>query len=70
MRLMFSKSDVPLIVEVIPEMEGIQRLLEAITNDLTLEPVCRVAAHAGLLVCEKYYRILDDCDAYTTAIGM
>ncbi|KAK6971893.1 putative AC transposase [Favolaschia claudopus] len=66
----FQNKNRPLIVDVIPEMEDLDFILEAISGASDQANVTRVAAYAGLLVLRKYYALLDDCEAYRIAIVM
>jgi hypothetical protein len=38
-------------------------------EDMELPNVVRVAAQAVLLLIDKYYRLMKDCELYTIAIG-
>ena len=66
----FQATDVPLICEVLPAFRKLQLMLDHMSGEGTLHPVCRVAAHCGRLVCDKYYAKFKECDAYLFAIGM
>lgn len=65
----FSRAEVPLIADVIPMMFDVQQALINASNDASLPDVLRIAAHAGVIVCEKYLALTDECEAYWIAIG-
>ncbi|KAI0662356.1 ribonuclease H-like domain-containing protein, partial [Cubamyces menziesii] len=64
----FQTDDVPLIMDVIPAYDQLQRDFCAMSNDTSLPSICRVAAHAAYLMTRKYYSRLDECEAYFFAI--
>lgn len=84
---MFSKPDVPLIVDVYPLLLRLKRALTAVRDDTLPEenwevdehgdpippeptdPVFRVAAQASLLMMDKYWALLDECEIYSIAMG-
>ena len=71
---LFSQGNAALIVDVIPAFDNLRLSLEGIRDDNDLEndisPVMRVAAHAALLMVDKYEIFTWDCDIYYIAIGM
>jgi hypothetical protein len=66
---LFSKSDVPLIFEVIPMLEHLEHALDQIYNAKDEPPVIRIAAQAALQVVGKYYALTDDNEVYRIAIS-
>ncbi|KAJ2928986.1 hypothetical protein H1R20_g8111, partial [Candolleomyces eurysporus] len=82
---LFSRPDVPLIVEVYPMLLKLEKSLTALCDDtlpapaddesgdddnLNTDPVFCVAAQASLLMIEKYRELLDECEIYAIAIAM
>ncbi|KAJ7147415.1 hypothetical protein C8R43DRAFT_889998, partial [Mycena crocata] len=66
---LFSRKEVPLVHEIIPMIEDLERALIKVENASDLLPVVRVAAHAALLILQKYHSLTDDCEIYRIAIG-
>ncbi|TFK16574.1 hypothetical protein FA15DRAFT_711675 [Coprinopsis marcescibilis] len=79
---LFSKPDVPLIVDVYPLLTKLERSLKALWDDTPppmslsgqeidhepTDPVFRVAAQASLFMVEKYRPLLNECDYYSISI--
>lgn len=61
--------NVPLIVDVLPLLEDLSLSLEAIRDD-TASSVLRVAAHAAVMMTQKYSVFTSECEIYYIAIGM
>ncbi|EIM91657.1 uncharacterized protein STEHIDRAFT_49378 [Stereum hirsutum FP-91666 SS1] len=57
------QSHVTLIIDVLPVFLDLELRLQSMSNDARLLPVCRVAAHAGLLQCQKYFILFQECEA-------
>ncbi|KAI0311285.1 hypothetical protein OF83DRAFT_1287643 [Amylostereum chailletii] len=68
--LHFQGVDVPLIIDVIPAFERLQKDLERMSNAPELPAVCRVTAYGGLLMTCKYYQHFGDCEVYVIACVM
>ncbi|PPQ84268.1 hypothetical protein CVT24_012844, partial [Panaeolus cyanescens] len=69
---MFSQTDTPLIVDVIPALEEIREGLIGARDDEEhdVPNVVRVACQAGILLVDKYSAFTEDCDIYLIAIVM
>ncbi|KAF9233125.1 hypothetical protein BU15DRAFT_54311 [Melanogaster broomeanus] len=67
---LFSRAEVPLIPNSVPMLSNLERSLRSVSNDPELPPVIRVAAYAGVLLSEKYYDVMDECEVYRIAIVM
>jgi len=69
---LFSKAEVPLIVEALPMLDAIEEALVHIRDDEEedLPNIIRVAAHAALLLLDKYFSLTDECEVYRIAIGI
>ncbi|KAJ7170281.1 hypothetical protein C8R43DRAFT_1085403 [Mycena crocata] len=67
---LFSRKEVPLVHEVIPMMEALDKALKKVENATDMRPVFRVAAGAALLVLEKYHSLSDECEVHCVAIVM
>ncbi|KAF5315255.1 hypothetical protein D9619_006958 [Psilocybe cf. subviscida] len=67
---LFSKSQVPLIVDVIPMLEQIREGLIGARDDKDNEVpnVVRVACQAGILLVDKYSTFTADCPVYPISI--
>ncbi|KAI0326822.1 hypothetical protein GY45DRAFT_1379241, partial [Cubamyces sp. BRFM 1775] len=65
----FQAGKIPLLMDVIPTYDLLQRDFHAMADDSTLPPICRVAAYAAYLMTRKYYTRLEECDAYYLSIG-
>lgn len=63
------QSDVALVIDVLPAFYDLDFRLQKMTEDTTLAPVCRVAAHAARLQCDKYYDLLSECEATSFSLG-
>lgn len=68
---MFSQAQVPLIVDVLPLLYDLKLSLEAIRDDPDegLSPIFRVAAHAAIMMVDKYTVFTEECEIYYIAIG-
>ena len=68
---LFSTAQVPLITEVLPNLDAIEASMIRVRDepDAELLDVVRVAAQAALLLIEKYYTLMNECDLYIIAIG-
>ena len=68
---LFSQSQVPLIADVLPMLDSIEKSMTLIRddNDDKLPNVVRVAAQAVLLLINKYYSLMKECELYVIAIG-
>ncbi|KAH8110930.1 hypothetical protein DFH11DRAFT_728116 [Phellopilus nigrolimitatus] len=66
----FSQSEVPLVHETIPMLSDLEVALTKVRDAADLPNVIRVAAHASLLVCQKYFALTDECEVYRIAIVM
>lgn len=47
----------------------LEAALSAVRDATDMPNVIRVAAHAALLVSQKYFAMTDDCEVYRIAIG-
>lgn len=63
------QSHVTLIIDVLPVFLDLELRLQSMSNDARLLPVCRVAAHAGLLQCQKYFILFQECEAVAFSNG-
>jgi hypothetical protein len=68
---LFSQSQVPLIADVLPMLDSIEKSMTLVRDDDEdeLPYVVRVAAQAVLLLIDKYYSLMKDCELYVIAIG-
>jgi hypothetical protein len=68
---LFSQSQVPLIADVLPMLDSIEKSMTLVRDDddSELPNVVRVAAQAVLLLIDKYYSLMKDCELYVIAIG-
>ena len=68
---LFSQSQVPLIADVLPMLDSIEKSMTLVhdNEDRELPNVVRVAAQAVLLLIDKYYSLMKDCELYVIAIG-
>ncbi|KIJ58079.1 hypothetical protein HYDPIDRAFT_103308 [Hydnomerulius pinastri MD-312] len=67
---LFSRAEVPLIPNSVPMLTRLEGGLRSVSNDAELPPVIHVAAYAGVLLSEKYYNVMDECEVYRIAIVM
>ncbi|EIM79011.1 uncharacterized protein STEHIDRAFT_164101 [Stereum hirsutum FP-91666 SS1] len=63
------QSGATLIIEVLPAFHDLDVRLKMMANDVTLAPVCRVAAYAAHLQCDKYYDLFSECEAVAFCIA-
>jgi hypothetical protein len=56
-------------MDVIPMLEDLETAMIKVRNAVDLPHVIRVAAHAALMVIDKYYSLTDECEVYQIAIG-
>lgn len=61
----------PLIADVLPMLDSIEKSMTLVRDDddSELPNVVRVAAQAALLLIDKYYSLMKDCELYVIAIG-
>jgi hypothetical protein len=67
----FSQSQVPLIADVLLMLDSIQQSMTLVHDNKNTElpnVVC-IAAQAVLLLIDKYYSLMKDCELYVIAIG-
>ncbi|KIJ59521.1 hypothetical protein HYDPIDRAFT_62087, partial [Hydnomerulius pinastri MD-312] len=67
---LFSRAEVPLIPNSVPMFTRLEGGLCSVSNDAELPPVIRVAVYAGVLLSEKYYDVMDECEVYRITIVM
>ncbi|EJD02902.1 uncharacterized protein FOMMEDRAFT_84803, partial [Fomitiporia mediterranea MF3/22] len=67
---LFSQAKVPLVAEVLPMLLVVQRALRQASEDQSQPHVFWIAAHAGSIVCQKYYALSDESEVYYMAIVM
>jgi hypothetical protein len=67
---LFSQKDTPLVPGAVPMLSRLETALRNVSNDSGVAEVIRVAAHAGVLLSEKYYTLLEECEVYSISIGM
>jgi hypothetical protein len=67
--LLFSQSEVPLVSNTIPMLQEVEESLEIVRDHTDMPAVIRIAAHAGLLLAQKYHSMNDECEVYRIAIG-
>lgn len=53
----------------IPMLQEVEESLEMVREHTGMPAVIRVAAHAGLLLAQKYHSMNDECEVYRIAIG-
>ncbi|KAF8994101.1 hypothetical protein BDQ17DRAFT_1252090, partial [Cyathus striatus] len=67
---LFSKQDVPLVVDALPELGCLKTSLEWARDDTDAADVICVGAQAALLVLDKYSVFTSDCEVYQVAMVM
>ncbi|KIJ06128.1 hypothetical protein PAXINDRAFT_92474, partial [Paxillus involutus ATCC 200175] len=67
---LFSQKDTPLVPGAVPMLSRLETALRNVSNDSGVAEVIRVAAHAGVLLSEKYYTLLEECEVYSISIVM
>lgn len=68
--LLFSRAEVPLVSNTLPMIQELEESLNLVRDDLELSKVMRVAAHASLMLLQKYHSLSDECEVYRISIGM
>ncbi|KAE9383065.1 hypothetical protein BT96DRAFT_961106 [Gymnopus androsaceus JB14] len=74
--LAFSRKETPLVHESVELLEDIIRSLRSVRDSISspkgkpISPIIRVAAHSGILVAEKYFKLFGECEVYAIAIVM
>ncbi|KAI5823657.1 hypothetical protein K523DRAFT_344161 [Schizophyllum commune Tattone D] len=72
----FSRKEIPLISDVLEVLDDIKEDLTNIRDSpLNLDkkpasPVVRIAAHAGLIMTNKYFSMTSECEVYRIAIAL
>lgn len=59
-----------LIIDVLPAFLDIEIRLARMSEDTSLAPICRVAAHAGHLQAQKYLDLFGECEAVAFSLGV
>ncbi|KIK90921.1 hypothetical protein PAXRUDRAFT_95593, partial [Paxillus rubicundulus Ve08.2h10] len=67
---LFSRVEVPLIPSAMPMLTTIKNILCNVSNNTTVTSVIRIAAHASVLLSEKYYNVMEECKVYQISIVM
>ncbi|KAF8834643.1 hypothetical protein BDN67DRAFT_914558, partial [Paxillus ammoniavirescens] len=67
---LFSQKDTPLVPGTVPMLSQLETALRNVSNDIGVAEVIWVAAHAGVLLSEKYYTLLEECEVYSISIVM
>lgn len=67
--LLFSQAELPLVSQTIPMLQELEDSLALVRDCESLPNVLRVAAHASLMLAEKYHSLNDECEVYRIAIG-
>ncbi|KAE9398400.1 hypothetical protein BT96DRAFT_822021 [Gymnopus androsaceus JB14] len=74
--LAFSRKETPLVHESVELLEEIIQSLRSVCNSVSIpkgkpiSAIIRVAAHSGILVAEKYFKLFGECEVYAIAIVM
>ncbi|KAJ7237236.1 hypothetical protein C8J57DRAFT_945396, partial [Mycena rebaudengoi] len=66
--LYFSQAETPLIANVVGALQDLIIALKGVRDDPETSNVVRVAACAAVLVAEKYFSLIEECEAYAIAI--
>ncbi|KAF8833539.1 hypothetical protein BDN67DRAFT_916742 [Paxillus ammoniavirescens] len=66
----FSTAGTPLVPAAVPMLTQLEGAFRNVSNDANVPSVVRVAAHAGVLLSEKYYNLLEECEVYRLSIVM
>ncbi|KAI5828050.1 hypothetical protein K523DRAFT_373910 [Schizophyllum commune Tattone D] len=72
----FSQKEMPLISDVLEVLDDIKEDLTNIRDSpLNLDkkpasPIIRIAAHAGIIMTNKYFSMTDECEVYRIAIAL
>lgn len=67
--LLFSRAELPLVCDTIPMLHDVEVALGLVRDHSSLPNVIRVAAHAALMLAEKYHSFNDKCEVYCIAVG-
>ncbi|THU95182.1 hypothetical protein K435DRAFT_666956, partial [Dendrothele bispora CBS 962.96] len=59
-----SKSNCPLVVEVLPYIDSLTKKLQSVMNNPLKAPLVHAAASRGYTVLNKYYGLTDDSVMY------
>lgn len=65
----FSKKETPLVADSLTALDRLRRSLVKCRDHATAPNIIRVAAHAGVLMADKYFALMDECEVYYIAIG-
>jgi hypothetical protein len=57
------------VSNTIPMLEEVEESLEIVQDHTGMPAVICVAAHAGLLLAQKYHSMNDECEVYQIAIS-
>ncbi|KAK7456412.1 hypothetical protein VKT23_010660 [Stygiomarasmius scandens] len=57
-----------LVIDILPAFESLEHVLKGLSNYTSHLAVSRVAARAGYRMIQKYYSIIDECEAYRISI--
>ncbi|KAI0045690.1 hypothetical protein FA95DRAFT_1543462 [Auriscalpium vulgare] len=68
--LLFSKTETPLITEAVPMLQDLEKSLKQVREAEDVKPIVRVAAHASILLAQKYHSLTNECEVYRISIVM
>jgi hypothetical protein len=57
------------VCDTIPALQEVEEALALVRDHASMPKVIRVAAHASLMLAEKYHSMNDECEVYRIAIG-
>ncbi|KAL1724695.1 hypothetical protein EV714DRAFT_170969, partial [Schizophyllum commune] len=66
----FSKKETPLVADSLTALDRLRRSLVKCRDHATAPNIIRVAAHAGVLMADKYFALMDECEVYYIAIAL
>lgn len=51
-------------------LQEVEEALKLVRKHVSMPKVIRVAAHAALMLAQKYHSLNDECEVYRIAIGV
>jgi hypothetical protein len=66
---LFSRAELPLVCNTIPALQEVEEALALVCDHASMPKVIRVAAHASIMLAERYHSMNDEREVYQIAIG-
>ncbi|KAL1743062.1 hypothetical protein HDZ31DRAFT_41814, partial [Schizophyllum fasciatum] len=66
----FSKKETPLVADALTALDRLRRSLSRCRDHPAPPPIIRAAANAGVMMADKYFALMNECEVYRIAIAL